>query len=397
MMLRPKSPRKAPPFRRAKPALEELEPRWSPALLNPPTFSWNPIPGALYYDVWVSDLTTGTSPLVRNTAITTTSWTVFRPLTTNDTYEWWVRGISGTGVPGPWSVGTVFTVAALPAPTLVSPMATTVPAPVVTFTWNALAGAVSYDVWVNDLSGGLFARNTEITGISWTPLTFVTPGHSYVWWVRGASSGTGYGAWSSPATFTVVGTTGTVTPGPTLAAPTTLAIVGSSVRPTYTWAPLNGAVFYDLEVDDETSGQTNVVRTQVTSLSFTSTRSLTAGDVYIWWVRGANSSGAYGPWSAGSTFVVTALNTTLLVAPSGPVSLGALSLTWTAVSGASVYEVWINDLSTGQSQVERTEVAGTSLTPVFLNVGHSYEWWVRVWTSDGGSSPWSNPLIFTVG
>src|SRR5262249_48468137 len=101
--------------------LEELEPRLTPA--NPPTLTFAAISGAVTYDVWVSDLTTGASPIARNTNVTVTSWTVFRPLNPDDTYEWWVRGISATGVRGPWSDGIVFTVTSLPAPALLSPVA----------------------------------------------------------------------------------------------------------------------------------------------------------------------------------------------------------------------------------------------------------------------------------
>jgi len=133
--------------------IEELEPRLIPAS-NPPTLSWAPITGAITYDVWVSDLTTRVSPIARNTDVTGTSWTVFRPLNPNDTFMWWVRGISGTGSPGPWSVGIEFTVTALPSPTLVSPINTTLTGLTVTFTWSPINGADSYDVWVNDISSG---------------------------------------------------------------------------------------------------------------------------------------------------------------------------------------------------------------------------------------------------
>src|SRR5262249_1296425 len=142
--------------------VEELEPRFTPA--NPPTLTWAAIPGAVTYDVWVSDLTTGTSPIARNANVTTTSWTVFRPLNPDDTFEWWVRCISATGVRGPWSAGIVFVVTSLPAPTLISPVSGTFPGVAATLTWNAVPGATSYDVWVNDSTSGQseFARDTEV-------------------------------------------------------------------------------------------------------------------------------------------------------------------------------------------------------------------------------------------
>jgi hypothetical protein len=375
--------------------VEELEPRFTPA--NPPTLTWVTIPGAVTYDVWVADLTMGVSPIARNTNVTTTSWTVFRPLNPDDTFEWWVRGISATGVKGPWSDGIIFTVTSLPAPVPVSPVGGTFPGVAATLTWTAVPGATSYDVWVNDASSGQseFSRNTEVSGTSWMPLTFVTPGHAYTWWVRASSSSFDFSNWSSAATFVVTGT-GVPSTGSVSTAPTNLALSGSLVKPTFNWGPVTGADFFDLWVDDITTGQSEVVRTQVSTLAFTARRSLTPGDTYTWWVRGGNATGARGPWSPGFTFVVGGLVTPVLIGPSGSVSQSALVLTWNAVSGANFFDVWIDDLSTGQSQVVRTQVSGTSLTPTLLPAGHTFEWWVKAWTTNGGSSAWSDPLIFTI-
>lgn len=380
---------------RWRPAFEELEPRYTPA--NPPTLSWVPIAGAVHYDVWITDLTTATGAVVRNTDITSTSWTVFRPLNPNHSYMWWVRGIAADGTAGPWVAGTILDVTALPAPTLISPVSTNVSGIVAMFTWTTVPGATTYEVWVNDATTGQAdnMHNTELTTGSWTSPVFVTPGHVYRWWVRAASSSISYSAWSAPATFAVVGTPVIIT-APNLAAPSTLLISGTIAQPTFNWSIVSGAAGYDLWVNDVTADWWEIVRTQVTTQSFTSSRPLTAGHAYQWWVRALNTSGSGGPWSAAASFTVPALPTPLLSGPSGTASFNSLLLTWTTVSGAATYEVWIDDLTTGQSQVERTETASASLRPVLLTVGHTFEWWVRAWSSDSGSSLWSTPLVFTL-
>src|ERR1700738_4795099 len=88
-----------------------------------------------------------------------------------------------------WSASTDFVVAFLGQPTLVGPTGSTNndnPA----FTWNGVAGADHYRIWVNDLTTGRSAvlQNDYILGTSWTPTTPLHPGDSYRWWVKAVDS-----------------------------------------------------------------------------------------------------------------------------------------------------------------------------------------------------------------
>jgi probable HAF family extracellular repeat protein len=81
---------------------------------------------------------------------------------------------------------TINPVSAPPAPALISPAngATGVPL-VPTLSWNASAGAPSYDVYFGNLSGQPLATNT--TGVSYSPGT-LSPGATYYWSVTANNS-----------------------------------------------------------------------------------------------------------------------------------------------------------------------------------------------------------------
>src|SRR5262249_39663690 len=75
-----------------------------------------------------------------------------------------------------------------------------------TFTWNALAGADHYEVWVDDQTTQTSSvlHNENLTGTSWTTTAALTPGDTYRWWVRGIDvTNTFASDWSSPLDFSV--------------------------------------------------------------------------------------------------------------------------------------------------------------------------------------------------
>ena len=65
--------------------------------------------------------------------------------------RWWIRTWSDVGF-GPWSNAMAFTVSAPGMATLVSPTATMANR-TPTYTWNAVAGSTSYQLWVDDSTG----------------------------------------------------------------------------------------------------------------------------------------------------------------------------------------------------------------------------------------------------
>jgi len=72
-------------------------------------------------------------------------------------------------------------------------------------------------------------------------------------------------------------------------------------------------------------------------------------------------------------------------------------LTWTAVTGAAGYDLWVDNLTTGQRQVIRElNLTATSYTPSFDLTAGTYRVWVRAIAANGPASAWSERFDFDV-
>src|SRR5207247_2347332 len=251
---------------------------------------------------------------------------------------------------GPWSNGLTFTVAGTPPPpaaTLVAPsgsIATKTP----TYTWNAVAGATQYLLWVDDSSGGRLrttytaAQAGCASGTGTCSLASggsVERGVGQGWVVTSNASGSG--PWSSAMAFTVAGTP--PPPAATLVAPSgSLA----TATPTFTWNAVASATQYLLWVDDSSGGRSRATYTgaQAGCASGTGTCSLAPGlalnpGAGQWWVVTSIASGR-GPWSNGLSFTVPGTpppGAATLVAPSGSLATKTPTYAWNAAAGATQY------------------------------------------------------------
>jgi len=173
-----------------------------------PTLVWNNVAGATVFDLWIDDLTTTTSQVLRNSSISTTSFSPAAPLADNHGFRAWVRAGNEAGW-GPWSAANDFATGnatVLPPtgiPTITAPSGTnnsTTP----TITWTAVAEANRYDLWVDSLTTGTsqVIRQQAVPGTSFVVTVPLTDGHAYRAWVR-AGNEFGFAAWSAAKDFGV--------------------------------------------------------------------------------------------------------------------------------------------------------------------------------------------------
>src|SRR5262249_25649699 len=233
-------------------------------------------------------------------------------------------------------------------------------------------------------------RSQNVVGTSFAAPATLVVGHSYQWWVRAVNIAGAPGSWSAGAVFKEV-VVGSTTPlGPKVTGPR---------NATFYWTSAVGANDYDVWVDDLTSGQQQVLRFKSTlgNTSVAAPGLLTLGDHYRWWVRAASgpaNNQTFGPWSAAADFTAVTFPAPSLLQALAPG--GILAFNWTAVAGANHYDLWVDDLTSGQSQVVRNaNIAATLFNPPPLTHGHTYRAWVRAFDNTGAASPWSASLDFT--
>ncbi|MEZ6063427.1 MAG: peptidylprolyl isomerase [Planctomycetaceae bacterium] len=166
-----------------------------------PQFTWTGDASATY-ELWVNQIG-GAARVIHETAITGTSFTPSTDLV-NAPYKAWARKRPATGDPGTWSEPFQFTVGVPPGSTQISDVTGTNTARP-TFIWSAAAGAVRYELWVNDLTRNVVRviHETSITALQHTAGSDLATGQ-YRAWVRAVAGGNVAGTWSSAFNFTLV-------------------------------------------------------------------------------------------------------------------------------------------------------------------------------------------------
>jgi hypothetical protein len=247
-----------------------------------------------------------------------TSYTPTPHLPNAQNYEWWVRADVNNGLAGPWSNSSTFSIGRPGTPTPIGPFGTTVNA-MPTFSWAGDGSAATYDLWVDDNTAHIsqVLRNQSIPGSSSsvTPTTPFIPGHTYVWWIRELGSDGNPSAWSPATTFTLAPLQTPVNIGLTTNAGTSqllssLPILGEVFAdvfaggpPLLNWATVQGADYYDVWIDDLTTGQSQIMRSkQVQGTSVSLGFTLQPGQIYEVWIRAYDNSGDFSAWS-GNIFV----------------------------------------------------------------------------------------------
>ena len=297
-----------------------------------------------------------------------------------------------------------------PVPTPISPGTSTdtgyqVNTTTPTMQWSG-SGATTYELVISMspyANANIVYDNKSIPGNSSSliiPSGQLQVGVRYRWDMK-ATNSSGTSAWSSDLYFTV---TAAVPAAPTLISPGSSASPGPTITtltPTFAWNASSGATGYGLYVKDVGSGvlvYNNDAVGNITSLVLPS-GTLVAGESYVWNMRASNSTG-FSSYSTQYYFqeqgVAPATPTNLSPgSSSGPgptTSSSAVTLSWSAPSGATSYEVAVRDIASG-NLVEDSTINTTSFTTSHLSAGKQYRWDVDACNSAGCSS-FALPLYF---
>ncbi len=321
-----------------------------------PTLTWSAVSGVASYDIYFG--TASPPPLVSNVSAPS-----YAPgsLAVGTTYHWKVVSKSACG-PATGCVEWSFTTCTLPVcPTGPSPPdAATDVSTSPTMTWSAVNGAASYDVYFGTASPPPLVSNVSVP--SYTPGALAA-NTTYRWKVVSKSAcgpATGCVEWSFTTCTLPVCPTGPSPPD---------AATGVFTTPTLTWGAVSGAASYELYFGT-TSPAPFVANLSTPSYA---PGTLSASTTYYWKIV---PKSACGPAAGCTTWSFTTC--ALPSCPAGPappdaamgVSTSA-TLTWSAVSGASSYDLYFGATSPPPLA---SNVSTPSYAPGTLSASTTYYW-----------------------
>lgn len=297
-------------------------------------------------------------------------------------------------------IGTVQVTVQDHEPPILSGPALDVVDPTPAFSWQSLAGATRYDLWVNDVSRGIVqlfrledlpAVNPDGNGFeSFVPTQELGVG-IYRFWVRAYDSLERPAAWSTARTFRI-------RTAPVITSPSNTGAAASATFPDINWTSVVDTDRYDLWINNESTGESQVIREEdLQTTNFATVTAGLSGGTYRVWVRAIAPDGVTGFWSDSVRFTV--LSTPQVIAPTGSTFDRTPEIRWTSVEGASFYDVWVSRQYAGEAAVVVLRdqfVEGTSTSPTmdFDNGRHAV--WVRAIAADGSATAWSQVQQFQI-
>ena len=223
----------------------------------------------------------------------------------------------------------------------------------ITLNWTAVSGATSYSVYRGTTSGGETLLRAGITTATFADTGLVASTTFY--YQVSASNLNGEGAKSTEASAST-------SAGGSPSAPTGLTATGGTGAITLKWNTVTGATTYSVYRGAVSTSKT-LLRSGLTTASFADT-GLPGSTTYYYQVTATNTAGE----SAKSTEAsATTAADTGLSAPTGLTATGgtgAITLKWTAVTGAATYNVY-----RGATSASKALYRSNLDTPTFVDSG----------------------------
>jgi hypothetical protein len=276
------------------------------------------------------------------------------------------------------------------------------------FTWTAVDKATNYNIQISrdPLVNSPFVVNLSSVGTSFTPPTPLPRATTLYWHVRGNNNLYGPGDWSDICSFTTEDPPG----APTLVSPPynkLLTDQTGTYTPTLTWSISSAPVaatfgYYELEIATTSAfgasdvggpGVTDTSSTNQYSPTIVSPWTLAPATKYYWHVRACNTVPECSVWSPTGTFRIS-VDQVSSIGPSGSGTSFPVTFTWTAVPGATGYQ--LNISTTHTFSTTYIAISGGGTTSVMRNLPpHVYYWRIRATSSLFGPGAWSVVLSFS--
>ncbi len=279
-----------------------------------------------------------------------------------------------------------------PAPVMSSPTGTlTVARPA--FEWSTVSGIDHYELVVANVTTGQSTYyQTTTTATSHTAGSDFSQGN-YQARVRAVTSNGQVSEWSSARSFTV--------DIPTPSRPTVTKPTGTvaSLRPTFEWTSSTDAVSYTIWINNLATGQRVLYQAGITTTNWTPDADVLEGRYRVW-VQAVNSANEASAWSTAVDFRIDipAPSVPVITAPAAVINSTIARVEWTASTAAASYDLWIRNLTTGESEYIREKTLPSSRTWYETQSlpQASYRVWVRATGITGKTSAWSAARDFMV-
>ncbi len=305
---------------------------------------WSTQVAASSYDVYFGPVGSGclAAPHATVNAPTTTWSPPSNEITPGTTYEWKVvalgPGLAGCGTPPTTGCNTFSTETCPGSPDLLSPADNSVEDfGVVTFMWDPVAEATSYELYVG-LDGGPLTSKGTTAGLS--KAGGIDPGRTVEWKVVAQAPSCG----GSPSSHFFFTTSCPDTASSPLTPPDGASFtLGMNVN--FSWTPVPGAAGYDVKISDDGGATWEVIAENLAANANSyQTTAPPTGD-YLWEVR-ANFDGDCDPlYSNPRQFSVGADCSNAppaLISPAANASITApVTFHWQTVAGAETYRLYV--------------------------------------------------------
>ncbi|MGO8672196.1 MAG: choice-of-anchor tandem repeat GloVer-containing protein, partial [Capsulimonadaceae bacterium] len=265
-----------------------------------------------------------------------------------------------------------------PAPAAPTGLAATAGNSQVALSWTASTGATTYNVYRGTATGAeaSTALVTGITGSGYTNMS-VTNGTTYFYKVAAVNGG-GTSAESNEASATPEPPTPTV--------PTGVTATAGNTQVSLSWTASSGATSYNVYRGTASGDEASTAAaTGITTASYTDT-GLTNGVKYFYKVAAVNSGGT----SAQSSEASATPEPPIPAAPTALTATGGnaqVSLSWTASTGATSYNVYRSTASGAETSTAVGTSTSTMYTDTGLTNGARYFYKVTAVNAGGTSAP----------
>jgi fibronectin type 3 domain-containing protein len=319
--------------------------------------TWDAITGTSYYKVYRSTYD-GDYVFIDNSSAASYTDT---GLSASTRYYYKVSAYSAAGESALSSSASTQPVPGVPAGVSLSPLSGAIQV-----TWNTVSGASSYKVYLSTGTTPPTEASYTVTGLS-TTITGLTNDTPYYVWVQAVNMG-GSSPLSARESITL-----------TLSAPAAPTLTAGNGSITASWSAVTMATSYKVYLSIETTPPTEASYAG-TALSTTITGLVNETPYYVW-VQAVNAGGSSSLSARGSiTLTLSAPTVPTLTAGNG-----SITASWTAVTMATSYKVYLSTETTPPAEVSYT---GTALSTTITGLVNEtpYYVWVQAVNAGGSSS-----------